>query len=260
MFAEEVVLVDTFDARRRTVTVERDEHLRPGTTMEALAVLEPAFRNSGTVTAGNSSGSATCRPGRDGRRDGPLPAASGRWPGSPAGPAPGSVYVSWAGGGPGHPGPLGRLGWDLLEVDVWSRSTRRSPPRLSSPATASSGSTGNGPTSTAAPSPLATPSVPTGARIVGTAVHQLQRGHARRGLATLRISGGPGHGRRDRAGRHRRPVTGPSGRRRDWPHHDHGGWRAARAGRPGHPVGRAAGRRRPDYAAHHGDALAWPCP
>ena len=32
VFAEEVVPVDTFDARRRTVTVERDEHLRPGTT------------------------------------------------------------------------------------------------------------------------------------------------------------------------------------------------------------------------------------
>jgi acetyl-CoA C-acetyltransferase len=55
-FADEVVPVDTFDARRRTVTVERDEHPRADTTLEALARLEPVFRDPGTVTAGNSSG------------------------------------------------------------------------------------------------------------------------------------------------------------------------------------------------------------
>jgi len=36
--------------------VERDEHPRPETTLEKLAALEPAFRENGTVTAGNSSG------------------------------------------------------------------------------------------------------------------------------------------------------------------------------------------------------------
>ena len=34
----------------------RDEHPRPGTTVEKLASLKPAFRAGGTVTAGNSSG------------------------------------------------------------------------------------------------------------------------------------------------------------------------------------------------------------
>ena len=40
------------------VTVERDEHPRPDTTLELLAGLKPAFRKdeSGSVTAGNSSG------------------------------------------------------------------------------------------------------------------------------------------------------------------------------------------------------------
>jgi 3-oxoadipyl-CoA thiolase len=33
-----------------------DEHPRPGTTAEALAKLKPAFREEGTVTAGNASG------------------------------------------------------------------------------------------------------------------------------------------------------------------------------------------------------------
>jgi 3-oxoadipyl-CoA thiolase len=36
--------------------VERDEHPRPDTTAEKLAALKPAFRQDGTVTAGNSSG------------------------------------------------------------------------------------------------------------------------------------------------------------------------------------------------------------
>ena len=36
--------------------VSVDEHPRPGTTLEALAKLKPAFRKDGTVTAGNSSG------------------------------------------------------------------------------------------------------------------------------------------------------------------------------------------------------------
>jgi 3-oxoadipyl-CoA thiolase len=36
--------------------VTRDEHPRPGTTLEKLASLKPAFRAGGTVTAGNASG------------------------------------------------------------------------------------------------------------------------------------------------------------------------------------------------------------
>lgn len=36
--------------------VERDEHPRPETSLEKLGALRPAFREGGTVTAGNSSG------------------------------------------------------------------------------------------------------------------------------------------------------------------------------------------------------------
>ncbi|HKD95608.1 MAG TPA: thiolase family protein, partial [Gaiellaceae bacterium] len=36
--------------------VVRDEHPRPDTTAEKLAALKPAFREGGTVTAGNASG------------------------------------------------------------------------------------------------------------------------------------------------------------------------------------------------------------
>jgi acetyl-CoA C-acetyltransferase len=46
-FADELVAVDE---------AKRDEHSRPDTTSEKLAALKPAFRDGGTVTAGNSSG------------------------------------------------------------------------------------------------------------------------------------------------------------------------------------------------------------
>jgi len=42
--------------RGEMVAVERDEHPRPGTSIEQLARLKPAFARDGSVTAGNSSG------------------------------------------------------------------------------------------------------------------------------------------------------------------------------------------------------------
>ncbi|SCG71930.1 thiolase family protein [Micromonospora inositola] len=53
-FGEEIVPVEA--GGRRPVTVERDEHPRPDTTLEVLAGLRPAFETGGTVTAGNASG------------------------------------------------------------------------------------------------------------------------------------------------------------------------------------------------------------
>jgi acetyl-CoA C-acetyltransferase len=50
-YAAQVVPVDT-----PAGPVDRDEHPRPGTTLEALRKLRPAFRPEGTVTAGNSAG------------------------------------------------------------------------------------------------------------------------------------------------------------------------------------------------------------
>ncbi|MAT99133.1 MAG: acetyl-CoA C-acyltransferase [Anaerolineaceae bacterium] len=40
---------------RKTITFDRDEHIRPETTLEGLARLRPVFKQGGTVTAGNSS-------------------------------------------------------------------------------------------------------------------------------------------------------------------------------------------------------------
>ncbi|HEX6400037.1 MAG TPA: acetyl-CoA C-acetyltransferase [Actinomycetota bacterium] len=53
--AEEVVPVVVTSRRGDPVTVDRDEGIRPDTTPERLAGLEPAFRPDGTITAGNAS-------------------------------------------------------------------------------------------------------------------------------------------------------------------------------------------------------------
>ena len=53
-FAEEIVSFDV--GGRKPHTVAADEHPKPGTTMEILSGLRPAFEKDGSVTAGNSSG------------------------------------------------------------------------------------------------------------------------------------------------------------------------------------------------------------
>lgn len=55
--AQEVVPVEGSDHRGRPVMVTQDEHIRPDTTLEALARLPARFiPEDGTVTAGNASG------------------------------------------------------------------------------------------------------------------------------------------------------------------------------------------------------------
>ena len=54
-FKEQIVPVEV-PARKGTVTVDTDEHVRPGVTADDLARLRPSFGKDGTVTAGNASG------------------------------------------------------------------------------------------------------------------------------------------------------------------------------------------------------------
>ncbi|MEI2664850.1 thiolase family protein [Rossellomorea sp. LJF3] len=54
-FEEEIVPVTT-QHKKGPITIDRDEHPRPETTMEKLSGLKPAFKENGTVTAGNACG------------------------------------------------------------------------------------------------------------------------------------------------------------------------------------------------------------
>ena len=54
-FRDEMAPVE-IAGKKGTVVVDRDEPIRPDTTVEALAALKPAFRKGGSVTAGNAPG------------------------------------------------------------------------------------------------------------------------------------------------------------------------------------------------------------
>ena len=54
-FKEQITPVEV-KGRKGTVTVDTDEHIRPGVTIDDLAKLRPSFAADGTVTPGNASG------------------------------------------------------------------------------------------------------------------------------------------------------------------------------------------------------------
>jgi acetyl-CoA C-acetyltransferase len=55
LFAEEITAVEVPQRKGDPITVDTDEGVRPGTTVESLGALRPAFDPKGTITAGNAS-------------------------------------------------------------------------------------------------------------------------------------------------------------------------------------------------------------
>ncbi|HJX67264.1 MAG TPA: acetyl-CoA C-acyltransferase [Candidatus Limnocylindrales bacterium] len=55
-YSEQLVPISVAGRKGESIVVDADEHPRPDTSAEALTRLRPAFREGGTVTAGNSSG------------------------------------------------------------------------------------------------------------------------------------------------------------------------------------------------------------
>ncbi|MGA9575329.1 MAG: 3-oxoadipyl-CoA thiolase [Lysobacterales bacterium] len=56
LFADEIVPVSIPRRKQQDLVFDRDEHPRAGSTLEAMAKLPTPFRKDGTVTAGNASG------------------------------------------------------------------------------------------------------------------------------------------------------------------------------------------------------------
>ena len=62
LFREEIVPIEIEEIsaldnglHKQTIIFDKDEHIRPETTLDALARLKPVFKQGGSVTAGNSS-------------------------------------------------------------------------------------------------------------------------------------------------------------------------------------------------------------
>jgi acetyl-CoA C-acetyltransferase len=191
-FADEIVPVRLRDRKGETL-VERDEDIRPETTLEALAKLRPAFlKEGGTVTAGNASGIndgaaalVLMRADRAGTR--PL--------------APLGRIVSWATAGvdpavmgigpvPAIRRALAKAQWKLEEVDLIEANEA-----FAAQSVAVGRELGwdnervnvNG-----GAIALGHPLGASGARILVTLLHELRRRGARRGVAALCIGGGMG--------------------------------------------------------------------
>jgi 3-oxoadipyl-CoA thiolase len=172
--------------------VSRDEHPRPGTTVETLAGLKPAFRRDGSVTAGNSSGLndgaaalvvASEERARELRAE-PLAAFVG---GAVAGVDP---RVMGIGPVPAVRKLLARAGVDVADVDLVElneafasqslaviRELGLDPERVNVNGGAIA---------------LGHPLGMSGARLVVTLLHELRRRGGRYGLATLCVGVGQG--------------------------------------------------------------------
>jgi 3-oxoadipyl-CoA thiolase len=194
IFEQEVVPVEAPPLRRKDqpVTVTRDEGIRPDTTAESLARLRPAFREGGTVTAGNSSqindGAACLVLGNAARAE-----SLGREPIA-------RVVASAAAGvdpavmGVGPIDAIGKLldrtGLTADDIDLWEINEA-----FASQALASARAVGidhevlnvNG-----GGIALGHPLGCTGARIAGTLAYEMRRRGVKRGVASLCVGVGQG--------------------------------------------------------------------
>jgi len=191
-FAEEIVPVTVVE-RKTTRTVDSDEHVRPGVTIEALSKLPPVFRpENGTVHAGNSSGitdgaaALLLMTEDEARRRGlaPLAYLGGS---AVAGCSPRTMGI---GPVPAVRQLLEKTGdpldaYDLIELnEAFAAQVIACDRELSldmERVNVNGGAIA-----------LGHPIGATGARIVVTLLHEMRRRGARKGLATLCMSGGMG--------------------------------------------------------------------
>jgi 3-oxoadipyl-CoA thiolase len=185
--ALEIAAIQVGDKR-----VEADEHPRPDVTLEGLARLKPAFKKGGTVTAGNSSGlndgaaALLIASERALREHGLTPRA--RWVASAAA----GVEPSYMGLGPipATRAALARAGWNAAQLEIAELNEAFAAQAL--PCVAELGLDPDIVNPNGGAIALGHPLGASGARLVGTVVHELGARGLRRGLATMCIGVGQG--------------------------------------------------------------------
>jgi acetyl-CoA C-acetyltransferase len=190
-FAEEIIPF-IVKGRKGDVTVDADEYIRAGATLEGMAKLRPAFDKEGTVTAGNASG----------LNDGAAAALLMREDeASRRGIQPLARIVSWATAGvdpqimgtgpiPASRKALQKAGWSASDLDLveaneafaaQSCAVNKDLGWDTSLVNVNGGAIAIG-----------HPIGASGARILNTLLFEMKRRGARKGLATLCIGGGMG--------------------------------------------------------------------
>ncbi|OEC99750.1 acetyl-CoA C-acetyltransferase [Rhizobium sp. YK2] len=190
-FKDEIVPF-TIQTRKGEVTVDADEYIRHGATMEAMAKLRPAFDKEGSVTAGNASGL------NDGAAAAVLMTEAEA---SRRGIQPLARIVSWATAGvdpqimgtgpiPASRKALEKAGWSVTDLDLVEANEA-----FAAQACAVNKDLGwdtsivnvNG-----GAIAIGHPIGASGARVLNTLLFEMKRRGARKGLATLCIGGGMG--------------------------------------------------------------------
>jgi acetyl-CoA C-acetyltransferase len=191
MFKDEIVPV-TVKNRKGDIIVDADEYLKHGTTLEAVSKLKPAFDKDGTVTAATASGI------NDGAAAMVLMRASEA---AKLGKTPLARIVSWAQAGvdpkimgsgpiPASRAALKKAGWSVGDLDLVEANEA-----FAAQACAVNKDLGwdtgkvnvNG-----GAIAIGHPIGASGARVLVTLLHEMQRRNAKKGLATLCIGGGMG--------------------------------------------------------------------
>ncbi|WP_421708052.1 acetyl-CoA C-acetyltransferase [Algihabitans sp.] len=190
-FREEIVPV-TIKTRKGEVTVESDEYPKHGTTTETLAKLRPAFDKEGTVTAGNASGI------NDGAAMAVLMSEAEA---AKRSVTPLARIVSWATCGvdpaimgtgpiPASRKALEKAGWSTDDLDLVEANEA-----FAAQALAVNKDLGWDPEKVnvnGGAIALGHPIGASGARVLVTLLHEMQKRDAKKGLATLCIGGGMG--------------------------------------------------------------------
>ncbi|WP_368516327.1 acetyl-CoA C-acetyltransferase [Rhizobium sp.] len=190
-FKDEIVPF-TIQTRKGDVTVDADEYIRHGATMEAMAKLRPAFDKEGSVTAGNASGL------NDGAAAAVLMTEAEA---SRRGIQPLARIVSWATAGvdpqimgtgpiPASRKALEKAGWSVSDLDLVEANEA-----FAAQACAVNKDLGwdtsivnvNG-----GAIAIGHPIGASGARVLNTLLFEMKRRGARKGIATLCIGGGMG--------------------------------------------------------------------
>jgi acetyl-CoA C-acetyltransferase len=190
-FAEEIVPV-TVKSRRGDTVVDKDEYIKPGTTVEKLSGLRPAFSKEGTVTAGNASGlndgaaAVVMMSAEEAANRGLKPLARvASWATAGVDPA-----IMGSGPIPASRAALDKAGWSVADLDLIEANEA-----FAAQACAVNNDMGwdtskvnvNG-----GAIALGHPIGASGTRVLITLLHEMKRREAKKGLVTLCIGGGMG--------------------------------------------------------------------
>ena len=188
-FAAEVIPVE-MKSKKGSVMVTRDESVREDASLEALAALKPAFKKDGTVTAGNAPGvndaaaALVVMSAAKAKELGLHPMATIK------AQATSGVAPKWVMLAPvtGVTKVLERAGWSMEEVDLFELNEAFSVQALGVMKELGLDATRVNVNGGAVA--IGHPIGASGARVLVTLLHEMQRRNAKKGVAALCLGGG----------------------------------------------------------------------